>query len=79
MVESNGLPFDDMLENRVLEYAERNSNEVMKSKSIYYKKKEDFKAYLTFRCINNRSSLDKPEIEHMCSDEFSLESWKENE
>jgi DNA polymerase-3 subunit alpha len=79
MVESNGLPFDDMLENRVLEYAEKNSSEVMKSKSIYYKNKEDFKAYLTFRCINNRSTLDKPEIEHMCSDEFSFESWEENQ
>ena len=41
------------------------------------KRKKDFKAYLTFRCINKRSTLDKPELEHMTSNEFCMESWKE--
>jgi len=41
--------------------------------------REDFKAYLTFRCINNRTTLNKPNLEHMCSTEFSFESWKEAE
>ena len=40
------------------------------------KNKEDFKAYLTFKCINNRSALDKPQFDHMCSHEFSFESWE---
>ena len=43
----------------------------------YYKDKKDFKAYLTFRAINQRTTLGKPNFEHMGSDKFSFESWKE--
>jgi DNA polymerase-3 subunit alpha len=75
--ENNNLPFDNILKNKVKDYTSDNSYEIIKTKSIYYNKKKDFKAYLTFRCINNRSSLNKPNLEHMCSDEFSFESWKE--
>lgn len=67
------LPFDRLLQDKI-----KSLNQIIiPSKNIYYKKKSDFKAYLTFRCINNRSNLDKPEIEHMSSEEFSVESWKE--
>ena len=44
--------------------------------SYDFKDEKDFKSYLTFRCINNRTTLDKPNFEHMCSDKFSFESWK---
>ena len=50
--------------------------ETVKTKSIYYHKKNDFISYLTFRAINNRSSLSSPKLNHMCSDEFCFESWK---
>jgi hypothetical protein len=53
------------------------SHLTQETKSIYYKNRDDFLAYLTFRCINNRSSLEKPNIDHMCSDEFCFESWME--
>jgi len=75
-IEENGLPFDEILKSKVVEYVE-GKNELIKTKSIYYKNKEDFLAYLTFRCINNRSALEKPNLDHMSSDEFCLESWKE--
>tara|TARA_Y100000004_G_C8932074_1_gene420447 strand:+ start:215 stop:985 length:771 start_codon:yes stop_codon:yes gene_type:complete len=78
-LENNNLPFDNILKNKVQEYTSDNSYEVVKTKSIYYNKSKDFKSYLTFRCINNRSSLNKPNLEHMCSNEFSFESWKEVE
>ena len=73
-IESNSLPFDEVVKSKVVEYTE-NKNELIKTKSIYYKNKEDFMAYLTFRCINNRSSLEKPNLEHMCSNEFCFEEW----
>ncbi|MAH46116.1 hypothetical protein CMI37_09805 [Candidatus Pacearchaeota archaeon] len=72
-LEDNDLPFDNLIKLKVMNI----SNKTQKTQSIYYKNKEDFKAYLTFRCINNRSTLEKPEIEHMTSDEFCVESWKE--
>jgi len=74
-IEDNDLPFDDIIKNKVKKYAEENSLEVYKVKSIYYNKKKDFKSYLTFRCINNRSILNKPELEHMSSNDFSFESY----
>ena len=75
--EDNGLPFDDLLLEGVSSFADSEGHEVVQTKSIFYENKEDFKAYLTFRCINNRSTLNKPQLEHMTSDEFCLESWKE--
>jgi len=74
-IEENDLPFNDIIKNKVKKYAEENSLEVYKVKSIYYNKKKDFKSYLTFRCINNRSILNKPELEHMSSNDFSFESY----
>ena len=78
-LEENDLPFDDILKELALEYCGKNKFEMIKAKSIYYKMKKDFKSYLTFRCINNRSTLDKPQLEHMSSEEFSFESWKESQ
>lgn len=76
-LEQNNLPFEHIVQKKVIKYAEKNNLEIYKVKSIYYNKKKDFKAYLTFRCINNRTILNKPELEHMSSDEFSFESYLE--
>ena len=72
-VEDNDLPFDNLIKLKVMNI----SNKIQKTQSIYYRNKKDFKAYLTFRCINKRSTLDKPELDHMTSDEFCVEGWKE--
>lgn len=76
-VEDNDIPFDYIIKSKVEEYSSSNGYEVQKAKSVYYAQSKDFKAYLTFRCINNRSTLNKPNLDHMSSDKFSLESWKE--
>ena len=75
-IEDNSLPFDHLILNRVNKYAKK-EDEKVKTQSIYYAKKDDFKAYLTFRCIDKRTTLDKPNFDHMCSDEFCFEKWKE--
>lgn len=77
-LEENNLPFDHLISSQVTNYASSNSLTVVPSKSIYYKKKEDFKAYIAFRCIHNRTTLDKPELEHMSSDRFSFEALCED-
>jgi DNA polymerase-3 subunit alpha len=76
-IENNSIPFDYIISQKVSKFAELNDCDTQETKSIFYALKNDFKAYLTFRCINNRSTLNKPNLEHMCSDEFCLESWKE--
>jgi len=75
-IENNDLPFDLIIKDKMLSFAKENKLEIFNTKSIYYNSRKDFKTYLTFRCINNRSVLNKPEIEHMSSNEFCFESWK---
>ena len=78
LIEDNNIPFDYLIEDRIMKYVKK-GYETVKAKSIFYANKKDFKAYITFRCINSRTTLDKPNLDHMCSNEFSLESWKELE
>ena len=75
--EDNDIPYEPLLKEKVVEYASANKLDLQEVKSVFYPREKDFKAYLTFRCINNRSTLNKPNLDHMCSDKFSLESWKE--
>jgi DNA polymerase III subunit alpha len=75
-IENNQLPFDEILTKRVLEYC-REEFDTVNVQSVFYAKKRDFKAFLTFRCLANGSKLDKPELDHFCSNEFSLEGWRE--
>ena len=74
-VEQNDIPFNFLIRKKVEEFCKQ--NKCVNVKSVFYNKKEDFKAFLTFRCINNRSTLDKPNLDHMTSNEFCLENWKE--
>ena len=73
-IEDNDLPFDSLVKQKALSFAEKNGLKIYKAQSIFYKERKDFKAYLTFRCINNRSVLNKPNLDHMSSNEFCFES-----
>ena len=75
--EDNNLPFDQILHSKLEKYLSTNGYPIVEAKSILYDTKDDFLAYLTARCINNRSTLEKPELDHMGSNEFCFESWKE--
>lgn len=74
-VESNGIPFDPFLKKKVIEYATKNNFDVINAQTIYYRARTDFLSYLTFRCISERTTIEKPEFNHMCSNEFSFEKW----
>ena len=69
--ENNNLISDSLIKNKLSNLKVKTE----KAKSIYYYKNSDFKSYLTFRCINKRTTLDKPELTYMSSDRFSFESW----
>ena len=73
--EHNNLPFDDLVLEKVKSYTNK-SHDLIEAKSIYYKKFEDFKSYLTFKCISKRTGLNKPNFDHMSSDSFCFDSWK---
>lgn len=73
--EDNDLPFDSVVEDAVVSYADIAKEDVQPVQSIYYYKKDDFLAYLTFRCINKRSDLSCPRLDHMGSELFCFENY----
>ena len=78
--EKNGLPFDYIIQNKVNVFCETNGLDVVSAQSIYYYSPNDFEAYLTFRCIHSRgggkkTTCERPELNHMCSDEFNFLKW----
>jgi DNA polymerase III alpha subunit len=76
-VEDNGLPFDSLINDEVDSYCDRNCYDIIETKSIFYKKREDFAAYQTYKCICNRTfktrDLNVPNFDHQGSDLFCLE------
>ena len=79
-VENNGLPFDHIVRKKVIDYCESNNYETLDAKSIYYKNKSDFDAWLTYKIATNRrfgrnQSLYCPNFDHLGSDEFCFESY----
>lgn len=77
--EDNKLPFDkitgDFLRSRFKE-------KVVEAKSIYYKNREDFPAWVTYKIACNRNmgknqSLSAPELSGCGSKDFCFQSWKE--
>ena len=86
-IERNGLPFDMILEEKIVDYITNTFGNVDEhielSKSIYYENKEDVEAFQTYKCICNRqpgrqASLSNPRLDHFGSDRFCVEAWKED-
>jgi len=77
--ERNGLPFEGLIHESLKSF----DYPTMDVKSIYYKNREDFDAYTTFRIVGRRSfgkqaTLECPNMDHFHSDNFCFESWKES-
>jgi DNA polymerase III subunit alpha len=73
--EDNNMPFDDMLAEKVQKFAKDNKLDLIPAQSIFYNEHKDYLAYITFRCIHNRTTIEKPELQHMASNEFCFEKW----
>ena len=71
------LPIDMVINRAVDKYIEQSKADVDNVKTIYYKMREDAKKFLVYRCILGRKTWDKPNMEFMCSKEFSWESYCE--
>lgn len=76
--ESHGLPFDHIIKDALAGYCKsENGCDIVDTHSIFYEKNNDFLAYQTFRCILNKTKLNKPEFSYMSVDNFSLEAWRQ--
>ncbi len=78
LLEENDIPFDDLLRKKVVTFAEKHGFDTLESQTIYYKCPGDFLAFQTYRCIQNRTNIEMPDMNHCCSDEFNYEKWKRN-
>lgn len=72
----SGLPFAPLIDAALDAFNEGGKYPEQRVKTIYYPTKAHFKAWQVFRCIKNRSSFQKPQLEFCCSDNFSFEDWK---
>lgn len=57
--------------------------QIIRTKSIYYEKREDFLTYMTMKCLCSRKSgqhsLEMPNFDLLTSSEFCWESFKEKQ
>lgn len=74
-VENHELPFDEIIESGVNKYCEETGLEIIKTHQVYYYRNSDIKSMQVFRCINNRSTLNKPNLSHFSNHSFSWESY----
>ncbi len=72
---NSGLPFAPLISEALGHFVVDPEAQVMQTKSIYYEKYTDFKSYICYRAILNRSSFNKPQIDHMSSNAFCLEDY----
>lgn len=69
------LLFDNILINQIKEYAQNKFYTIIDTHSIYYYKENDFYAYMCLRCVQNRSTMNKPNLDHLSSNKFSFETF----
>lgn len=77
LIGEQGFPLDGLLKNATIEYCNNNEFSYCYSHNIYYYEEKDVEALQVYRCIHNGSTLDKPELKHFCSDQFSYKSYIE--
>jgi DNA polymerase III alpha subunit len=75
-IEHHNLVFDNLLQKIVADYLANIQAPRVKTHSVYYYAPEDFLAYQAFKCMSNRSSLEKPELDYCSSDSFNFLDWQ---
>lgn len=71
------IPFDAFINKALDKYNKDGKLIEVKTKTIYYEKRDDFRAYSVYRAIMNKEHHTKPNLEHFSSKEFCFESYFE--
>jgi len=69
------LPYNKVLTSKIIEFASSNKFEHQECHLSYYYKESDFKSYCVFRAIHNKKDFGCPDIDFLCSNKFSFESY----
>jgi DNA polymerase III alpha subunit len=73
-LEYHELPLDKFMRQKLEKYAGDNGFETLETKRVYYKDEGDFLSYLTYAVIQNKSSIECPNLDGMCSKKFAFNS-----
>ncbi len=73
----SGLPFAPILDTVIDKFAAKQTLDIQPVKSIYYAEPARFEVYQVYRALNNHSELARPNVDHLCSNRFSFQAWKE--
>lgn len=81
-LEDHSLPFDGIIKESVLNYTKENGYDTMAAHQVYYYRNDDVKSLTVLKCITSRGSIEKatlerPELPHFSSNQFSFQSWCE--
>lgn len=71
------LPFESLIHSALDKYNKDGKLEEVNTKTIYYKNREDFRAYSVYRAIMNKELHTKPNMDHFGSKEFCFEAYRE--
>jgi DNA polymerase III alpha subunit len=71
-IEDHDLPYDAVIKKKVRQFAEQNNCETLQTHKVLYKRKFDIVSYQTYRCIQNKSSMEKPNLEGFASKNFNI-------
>lgn len=71
------LPFECIVNDAIDAYAQSVGAPTQRTKSIYYEDgARDFTSYVTFRAIGNRGEFERPNVDQLCSDQFSYSAYR---
>lgn len=71
---NSNIPFAPLIQDSIKSFSD-NKIEIIDTKSIYYKKYSDFEKYITYRCIQNQTKFEVPNINHLSSNSFCWEDY----
>jgi len=71
-LEDHNLPYDKIIKKKVMEFAEQNNCETLHTHKVLYKRKVDIVSFQTYRCIQNKTSMEKPNLEGFASNNFNI-------
>lgn len=69
------LPFDSLIKEKTVSFCAENNYKTVETAPIYYYQDADAETFQTFRAIQNKATLQKPNLDHFSSNKFSFEEF----
>lgn len=69
-IEDHGKANDKYFQKKVVAYCDQQGYNYIKTHTCYYAHREDFKSYMVYRCIQNKSDMREPNLADFNSDQF---------